>query len=184
MARVASLDFINIERAAQQIVRSSFENWKNQFPLVIVCKLESIQNEVLLAANSLLWFRRLNGSGLEQGTRRHSSTWQILLHFVLSTLMPYISNRLLSLSNNNSRKFIHKLIAICRLANLIQLLLFYCKGGYPNLAETITRPKRITKSSLGITFEICFRSKLNQFSFIETLILQQLFFLRKFLICT
>lgn len=41
------------------------------------------------------------------------------------------------------------MVAICRLANFLQLLYFYRKGGYQNLTERITRLKVVPRETLG-----------------------------------
>uniref|UniRef100_A0A1I7VZ28 Peroxisomal membrane protein PEX16 n=1 Tax=Loa loa TaxID=7209 RepID=A0A1I7VZ28_LOALO len=143
--RVASLDHHRMNQAIRQAAENGFKEWKSKFPLPVAIKLEKIQNEALLVIDTLVWFNRLkSGCNLDQ-----LSKWQPLLHFILSILVPYIQNRLLSSSNHNIR-WIYKVAAICRLADLLQLLHFYHKGGYQNLTEKITRLKVAPREKLGL----------------------------------
>uniref|UniRef100_A0A1I8EFZ3 RING-type domain-containing protein n=1 Tax=Wuchereria bancrofti TaxID=6293 RepID=A0A1I8EFZ3_WUCBA len=144
-ARVASLDHHRMNKAIRQVAENSFKEWKSKFPLPVVIKLERIQNEVLLLIDMFIWFNQLKrGYNLDQ-----LSKWQTIIHFMLSILAPYIYNCLLSSSSHNIR-WMYKVAAICRLANLLQLLHFYHKGGYQNLTERITRLKVVPKETLGL----------------------------------
>lgn len=57
--RVASLDHHMMNQAIREVAENSFKDWSSKFPLPIAIKLESIQNEVLLIIDTLLWFNRL-----------------------------------------------------------------------------------------------------------------------------
>ncbi|VDK83207.1 unnamed protein product [Litomosoides sigmodontis] len=138
-----------MDQAIRQVIEDSFEHWKSRFPLPVFIKLEKIKDEVLLFIDTLVWFNRLkSGWNLSR-----LSNWQTSLHFMLSILAPYIQNRLLSSCSHDSR-WIHKMAATCRLANFLQLLHFYHKGGYQNLTERITHLKnaegRMAKETLGL----------------------------------
>uniref|UniRef100_A0A0R3S507 RING-type domain-containing protein n=1 Tax=Elaeophora elaphi TaxID=1147741 RepID=A0A0R3S507_9BILA len=148
--RVASLDHHRMNQAIRQAAKNSFKDWKSKFPLPVSIKIERMQDEILLLIDILVWFNRLkSGWNLDQLYK-----WQSVLHFMLSILPPYIQNRLLSSSNRNIR-WIDKVAAICRLANFLQLLHFYHKGGYQNLTERITRLKVVPRETLGLlNFEI------------------------------
>ncbi|CAG9534269.1 unnamed protein product [Cercopithifilaria johnstoni] len=136
--RVASIDHHRMNQAIHQVAENSFKDWKSKFPLPVSIKLEKMQNEVLLVIDTLVWFNRFkSGWNLDE-----LSKWQPVLHFMLSVLAPYIQNRLLSSYSRNIR-WIHKVAATCRLANFLQLLHFYHKGGYQNLTERITRLKNV-----------------------------------------
>ncbi|KAL3982715.1 Pex2 / Pex12 amino terminal region family protein [Acanthocheilonema viteae] len=147
--RVASLDGHRMNLAIRQVAENSFKDWKSKFPLPVSIKLERTQNEILLVIDTIIWFNQLkNGWNLDQ-----LSKWQPVLHFMLSILAPYIRNRLLSSYSHNIR-WIHKVAAICRLANFLQLLHFYHKGGYQNFTERITRlkntEKKMPRKTLGL----------------------------------
>uniref|UniRef100_A0A8R1XX58 Pex N-terminal domain-containing protein n=1 Tax=Onchocerca volvulus TaxID=6282 RepID=A0A8R1XX58_ONCVO len=164
--RVASLDHHMMNQAIREVAENSFKDWSSKFPLPIAIKLESIQNEVLLIIDTLLWFNRLkSGCNLDE-----SSQWQPVLHFMLSILAPYVQNRLLSSSCHYIR-WIHKMVAICRLANFLQLLYFYRKGGYQNLTERITRLKVVPRETLGLLNFETLNRKLIWCSFRDLLVL-------------
>ncbi|OZC07431.1 hypothetical protein X798_05568 [Onchocerca flexuosa] len=57
--RVASLDRHMMNQAIREVAENSFKDWRSKFPLPIAIKLESIQNEILLIIDTLLWFNRL-----------------------------------------------------------------------------------------------------------------------------
>ncbi|KAM3725852.1 Peroxisome biogenesis protein [Dirofilaria immitis] len=155
-----------MNQAIRQVAEDSFRDWKNKFPSPIAIKLQSIQNEVFLVIDTLLWFNRLkSGCNLDE-----SSKWQQILHFMLSTLAPYIQNRLLSSSSHYIR-WMYKMAAICRLANFLQLLHFYHNGGYQNLTERITRLKVIPRETLDLLNFEAFNRKLIWCSFRDLLVL-------------
>ncbi|VDK28427.1 unnamed protein product [Gongylonema pulchrum] len=147
MNRVAGLDSANLERAVRQIVRKSFESWRSGFPPVVTYILERIRNEILLVADTIMWSARLTGQEIHYC---YSSVWRLVLHFMLTVVRRYISNSVISMSNNMTGT-IDRLSAAYRLTNLMNFLYFCCRGGYGNVAEMITRPKmKSPKRTLGI----------------------------------
>ncbi|KAM3725851.1 tRNA-cytidine(32) 2-sulfurtransferase [Dirofilaria immitis] len=51
-----------MNQAIRQVAEDSFRDWKNKFPSPIAIKLQSIQNEVFLVIDTLLWFNRLKSA--------------------------------------------------------------------------------------------------------------------------
>ncbi|VDN03696.1 unnamed protein product [Thelazia callipaeda] len=144
-ARIASLDHHRKCDLIYQIVHTYFKKWKNDLPPSIACRLDHMNDEFRLITEFSVWLSRMScGYKVNMLSR-----WQWILHSTISLFIPYMVKRLLPLSIRQAR-WMYKIVAIFRFANLLQLLLFYHMGGYQNIVERVTQMKVVYKKELGL----------------------------------
>ncbi|XGW28601.1 hypothetical protein V3C99_008404 [Haemonchus contortus] len=143
--RVEQVDAKILDGEYQQLLEQQLGQLIRELPITIGHTCERIRPEIQLLIDALIWTNRIY-RGASPGqievdiAYKEYTRKKILLHFVFSKLLPYISERASSfLKNSTAIKLVSKAAAIMEMINIIHYLNFLCVGGHSTFVESLLK---------------------------------------------
>ncbi|VDM59674.1 unnamed protein product [Angiostrongylus costaricensis] len=141
--RVEQVDANILDREYRQLISQQFEKLIVELPISIARLCDLVRPEICVLLNAVLWTTRVSRGAspgqMEVGiSYKDYSHKKIHLHFLLSVLVPYFTERIWSLfSHPLPTRIFSKVSAILKTICILHYLNFLCVGGHSTVVESL-----------------------------------------------